>query len=592
MDLILQVFYSVFSGVILSLAIPNEFFNFGMPLFTIFALFPFYLALKSSKTYKRAFLYGFIQTTTTHLFSSFWLAYFKDFAVFTLGASAAGTGVIGGVFGLFLYIPFAEEKNRNRLNEYSYYFSKVRNPAFYTIYFAIIYTLYEWVKSTGFLGYPWGTLSSTMYKWPVFTQVASVTGAYGVTFLFALLNAALSELFLLYKTPFYLSKNYLFSLKVLQKFLLVLFSVVVFFGIYQLNKKRIPQKILTAVMVQQNSDPWKEKTDTNSILRSQNLTLEAIKNLSEDNKKADLVVWSEGCLKRSFPRNGSSYSYLPSEKPLYDFIREINIPLLAGGSYFKDYENRIVHNAALVFDKKGHLRGYYGKNHLVPFAEALPGREFPAIRSFMKKTIGISAGWTPGDQYTYFDIPCEWYENRKLPPVNIIDLSKTYEEQSRNENLKPTVRISTPICFDDSFADVMRPMFNNGAELFMNITDDSWSLKKSSEYQHFSIAHYASIEYRTTMVRSSNSGYSAVISPTGKVLFDQPLFKEYSLACDIPVYQREVTTYARFGNWLPYSSIIFLFIYSIYSFLIFKTSDYIPSERKIKKGHKKHKHKK
>ena len=103
MGAILQVFYSAFSAALLSLAIPNEIFYLGFPLASLIALIPFYYALKNCRNYKLAFLCGFTQTCVTHILSSFWLANFMDFAAFTLGASAFGTGVIGGIFGVILF---------------------------------------------------------------------------------------------------------------------------------------------------------------------------------------------------------------------------------------------------------------------------------------------------------------------------------------------------------------------------------------------------------------------------------------------------------------------------------------------------------
>ena len=174
MELILQViFSSVFSGFMLSAAIPNEIYFFGCPAYTLAAFIPLYLIFNKIKDFKSAFLAFFLQTLTTHLISSFWLAYFKDFAVFTLGASAIGTACIGGAFGLFFFIPYYTSECQNKLNEYyagvSFLSLKTlrRSPAFRILYFAAIYTLYEWVKSSGFLGYPWGTVSSAMFRWPV-----------------------------------------------------------------------------------------------------------------------------------------------------------------------------------------------------------------------------------------------------------------------------------------------------------------------------------------------------------------------------------------------------------------------------------------
>ena len=106
-------------------------------------------------------------------------------------------------------------------------------------------------------------------------------------------------------------------------------------------------------------------------------------------------------------------------------------------------------------------------------------------------------------------------------------------------------------------------MFLSGTECFVNITNDSWSKTKSAETQHFAVAHYRSIEFRTTTIRAANAGLTAVISPTGKVLASLPLFEEGALSCKVPVFERQMTIFARFGNWLPHSAVIFCLIFVV-----------------------------
>lgn len=592
MELILQVFYSVFSALLIAAALPNEIYLLGCPVIILFALIPFYFSISKAKNYLSAFVIGFSLTFSTHLFSSFWLGFFKDFALLTLGFSALGTGFIGAAFGLFLYLPYADSKNRLNLDSLKY---KLTNSIIFRIlYFAAIYTVYEWVKSCGFLGYPWATLSASIYRWPVLMQLSAITGTYGISFLLALCNAVLAEGINFYFQPDYNSnRNRFFGLKHSARLTLILFVLSLAYGAVEYDKKRSPQKYLTTVMVQQNSDPWKEKDDNVSILRSQELTKKELNNLKNENKKAQLVVWSEGILRYYLPGSYHHYEKYPEEKSLIDFIKDIKTPLLIGGPYLKSSENKTFYNTAAIFDKNGNFRGFYGKNHLVPFAEVLPGYEIPAIRNFMAKVVGISAGWTPGDQYVFFDIPCSYADPYLLPPVKSIDISIPYDKQKQEENKTPTVKIAAPICFDDAFPDVIRPLYLNGAELFVNLTDDSWSLKKSSEYQHFVVASYRAIECRQSFVRSTNAGYSVVLSPTGRVLKDLPLFEECSTSFEVPVYNRTITTYMRFGNWVPYTFILLAAAYFVYMYYTFSENDYIPSARKIsKKGKKKKHHKK
>ena len=593
MELILQViFSSVFSGFMLSAAIPNEFYLFGCPGYTLAAFIPLYIIFNKIKDFKTAFIAFFIQTLTTHLISSFWLAYFKDFAVFTLGASAIGTACIGGAFGLFFFIPYYTSECQNKLNEYyagiNFLSLKTirRSPVFRILYFAVIYTLYEWVKSAGFLGYPWGTVSSAMFRWPLLMQTASITGTYGITFMIIMFNAIAAEALMQYYGNYRLQKSRTEDTIQTAKFFSLLLLLMLIHGLYQYDKPRKPVKELTTITVQQNSNPWDEDSDKKSILTSQRLTKEKINELEMAGQKAQLVVWSEGCLQRAFPNSESYYTWYPSEKPLADFVKEIDVPCIFGGSFVRYGKTKQYFNTSLLYDADGLYRGYYAKNHLVPFAEALPFMEIPPIHAFMEKVVGISAGWAPGDQYVYFDVPCSITENFRLPAVKDIDLTKDYYEQKKEEQRPFTVRISTPICFDDAFTDIMRPLFLNGSELFINITDDSWSLKKSSEIQHFVIASYRAIEYRTTLVRSANAGYSVVVDPAGKVIADLPLFEEAALATNIPIFKREMTTYARFGNWLPYLCLIIFAACAVWSYFTFTPYDYIPGERKLKKSKK------
>lgn len=590
MTLILQVFYSVFSALILSIAIPNELYIFGCPVFAFVAMVPFYINVRYlCKNYRQAFWCSFIQVLITHLLSSFWLAFFKDFAIFTLGASAIATAFIGGFMGLFFYLPFSR-KSRQPLIDFSISKPFYEHTSFRILYFSFLYTLYEWVKSSGFLGYPWGTISSAMFNFPVFRQLSAITGTYGITFLTIMFNAILAEGFILFYESIKCSDKKLlfFEYSNIVKVFSFLFILSMLYGYYNYNLQRKPVKKLTTVMVQQNSDPWKQKSDTENILKSQNLTQDSIKELKKSNLKPQLVVWSEGCLTKYFPDSYNYYKRNPEESPLVSFIKNMETPLIAGGSYIKRIKNqetgeeeRRFFNSAIVFDKEGNYRGMYGKLHLVPFAESIPGINNPKIKNIMIKLVGISAGWSKGEQLSYFDIPCSSVDDDFIPAIANTDISVPYKVSKEIKD--PTVRICTPICFDDSFTDVIRPLFANGAELFVNITDDSWSLKKSSEIQHFVIGSYRAIEYRTTLIRSANAGYSVVIDPAGKILVDQPLFQDSSVAYEVPVYRRTITTYARFGNWLPYLSIIILFFVSVRMFMSFTQSDYIPSERKLKK---------
>ena len=592
MKLILQVFfYSLISGVFLSCAIPNELYLLGCPIISFIAIIPYYLAIKKSPSYKVAFWCGFIQAITTHLISSYWLAFFKDYAIFTLGGSALATGLFGGYFGILAFLPYA----LNYKNKLSYFQSKKKfyqTISFKILYFCVIYVCYEYVKSSGFLGYPWGTISSTMYNFPIFMQIASITGTYGITFLTVFANLLLVEFYI-----YYTKKNNLEGSQKINIFndiknpaitFLILFSISMLYGVFQYYEKRNPVKSIRTLMVQHNLDPWNSMNDESNILKLQALTKQALFNNTEE--KPQLIVWSEGAILRTFPGHMGMYNSFPEESPLIPFIQETGIPLITGGSYSEMISKSDgksftrYYNSTLLFNEQGELKGHYAKIHLVPFAELIPGIENPIVFKLLNKIANFSSGWTPGKQLTYFNIKAN----------SLINSNKAYV-RNINIDLPPLadneayVKISTPICFDDAFTDTMRPLYLNGSEVFYNVSDDSWSLTKSSEYQHFVIASYRAIEYRTTLVRTTNAGYTVVVDPAGKILGDLPLFEASTLIYDVPVFERKLTTYAIFGNWLPVLCIIFFFLVFITSVFSFSKTDFIESEKHPKNKNSKSK---
>lgn len=524
---ILQVFYVIFSAIIFAAAIQNEFLPFGSPFLGLFAIAPLYLALRNSSSYLESSLLTGLQFFILHLLSSFWLGFFRDFAIFTLGASALGTGVIGLVFGCYFHY-FVGKIKRNYL-----YNSAIR--LYPPLFFALIWTLYEWAKSTGFLAYPWGTLVMTSYKWPLLIQIVDITGTWGLSFLFSFFGALVGEgIYLLFSSSNPNIKSLFFNYRQLTAACITLFAISVLYGAWQLNKEYVPVKHMETVMVQQNIDSWVVGSDEQPIRISQDLTDNAIENcITTTGEKPDLVVWSESVLSYTFPESEFYYHDNPYPRPLIPYIRDIDIPFVIGGTATVDREKKMYSNAALFFDNQGEYQGYYGKMQLVPFAEVIPGAQYEWVRKLLDAIVGFSSGWTPGTELTLFNVPLK----------------------SGGD-----VTISVPICFEDAFPMVCRDLYRAGSEVFVNITNDSWSMTNSAEYQHFVIAVFRAIEFRTTLIRSTNSGYSVVVNPKGEVIADMPLFEEASIHTSVPIYQRQETLYCKLGNWLPATCFISLLL--------------------------------
>ncbi|WP_407396836.1 apolipoprotein N-acyltransferase [Treponema sp.] len=563
---VLQVFYAVFSGVIEGFAIANEFIPYGSPFLALFCLAPLYIALYKSKSYKESFVIFFIQVLTVHLISSYWLANFHGFAAFTLGASAAGTAFQGGLMGVLAYALPANFDRNHELKERSG--TDCYLPFKRMLWFSAIWVLFEYEKSVGAMGYPWGTLSMAAYSWKLFTQIADVTGVYGISFIYAVFSSLFAEGINLISSGAQQKaiENYRQALC----FTVALFTLSGVYGIFQYLLPRIPEKYFNAVLVQQNVDPW-ESGDKESIEISKKLTLQGIDSFLNEGKETDLVVWSEGVLAKNFPGARYFYSRFPEDESLSDFIRSKQVPFLIGGATKVNHRKRQFANSAILFDREGTYSGFYSKIQLVPFAEKIPYYDNPIMHALMTNLVGFNSTFTSGFQYVLFKVPLKSYMS-DLPPLNTghkvfetieLDSSGLSNADKTNkyingaaQNPDTFISFTTPICFEDAFPNICRNLYTMGSEVFLNITNDSWSKTRSSEIQHFIVASYLATEFRTTLVRCANSGYTVVLDPAGKILADLPLFEEGSLAYSIPIYERKATIYSRCGDWF----VIFLLL--------------------------------
>ena len=537
---ILQAFfYPLLSAFLMSAGISNEVFSFGFPFAGLVALVPLYISLYQARSFKTAGLRVAVQFASIHIFSSFWLANFGDFAIFTLGASAAAYFVAGFVFGQILYIPFHfSNRKQIMLKEAAGLlpFASVLRILLFTSF----WTFHEWFKSIGFLAYPWGTLVMTAYKWHFLTQIVSLTGTWGISFLFSMFSAVCAEgIYLLtrYSTgtgAFHVP--YVKSYACTAAACIMLFCCSVCYGFYEVNKERTPVKTMDTILVQHNVDSW-----VSDATKSPEIAIELTRKAAEESKdKADLIVWSESILTYLLPETYPILEYFPEKSPLLPEIRETGIPFLIGAPYTVDFEKSQYSNSAVLINPDGTEADHYGKIQLVPFAEYIPYSDREWMQNFMQKVAGFSSGWIPGNRYVIFTIPVKD---------------------------GGAVSFSAPICFEDAFPGVCRELYEAGSEVFINITNDSWSKTDSAEYQHFVIASYRALEYRTTLVRCTNSGMTAVVDPIGRILYSLPLFVRESCKVSIPIYERETTVYAMLGDWLPILSASFVALTYIILFL-------------------------
>ncbi|MBL8968391.1 MAG: apolipoprotein N-acyltransferase [Spirochaetaceae bacterium] len=526
------------SSVLFALALPNEVFAYGMPALGTLALIPLYFAMGAAPSYRFAALAAGLYGALHHALSSYWLYFFKDFALYTIGATTLAYFVVYAVFGFYLA-----------------FFLKKTGP-YRPLAFALLWTSFEFLKSTGFLGYPWGLLPYTQTEVLPLLQIADITGIYGLSFLLAFANAVLAEGLARASRPvpgqprpdgLYLAARRIPASRRTAKpargrrvgaaslpgpealdrglklryfgFALFLGVAVLAYGRFRLAEPFEAATNVDAVLVQQNVDPWYlgEEAALEANIRM------ARSKLDPEGRAPDIVVFSETSLKRPYKEFTSWFSKTPASDPLVPFIRDSRAHLFTGAPVVLDWETLEMSNSVLLIDPAGRQVEEYAKLHPVPFAEAIPLWEFEWFRTFMRTVVGMDSGWVMGSEYTVFELPTK----------------------------KGSVRFGAPICFEDAFPEVCREFFlaDPPADFLLNLTNDSWSKTNSAEIQHFAAARFRAIEFRRTLVRSTNGGLTCVVDPSGAVIAELPLFEQAALRTEIPIHRGPATAYLLLGDW-------------------------------------------
>jgi apolipoprotein N-acyltransferase len=120
-------------------------------------------------------------------------------------------------------------------------------------------------------------------------------------------------------------------------------------------------------------------------------------------------------------------------------------------------------------------------------------------------------------------------------------------------------KLSTVICYEIIFPDLVRRFVNSGASVMTTVTNDAWFGRTAAPYQHFSMAVLRAVENRVPIARAANTGISGFIDSRGRILETSAIFTEAELTRKL-VPGTEKTFYTKYGDLFSYACIAFTMI--------------------------------
>ncbi len=491
-------------GAFLSVALPST----GL-WFLVFAITPLFVFVARSERLKEAFWYGFCFALSFFSLYLLWLpnSFSELFGSVFWVTYPPMLFILGCMWGFVTWLS-RFLAGRGSLNLWLL-------PA--------LWVLMEWARTQGIFAFPWGVLGYVWIDTPI-VQLADVVGVYGLSLLALALVAILASPFV-NKTPHHNTFGYRsnrFPWRPLLS-ILILLVVAISYGSLRLASNFEPTSL--ALLVQGNTDPLGRALGEENDLEVYTRLTSSVFESSPLAKEIDLVIWPEGAVLNSNLANPYR-SEIVRER-----IQESsgNAIVVTGGSA---YENNNVFNSAFSL-AEGKVVDRYDKVYLVPFGEFFPFIE--PLKSIYREI------------FRWFDLPL---------------LSSRSTGKEINPLATPLGNIATYICYESVFPHVSRTMVKNGAELLINISNDSWFGKGSGAEQHFLMGSMRAIETRRYLLRVGNDGITSLVDPLGRVVTGLPRGEEGTLLVDFSL-EDNLTFYVRYGSLLVISLLVYAVIIGV-----------------------------
>lgn len=385
------------------------------------------------------------------------------------------------------------------------YFSK--RLGYLTISAPILWGLSDWVRSWIFTGFPWLTLGYSQTPHSPLAGYMPVVGVYGVSVITALLAASIAV---------WLANGKTLSNAWRQKVIITCTLVIVGGFILKAVEWSTPTgEPISASLVQGNigqAIKWSPDVADSTIQQYVDMTKQS---------QAQLIVLPE----TAFPVLASKLD--PQVKQMLTTHAQQNGGNIIVGMVEYNPDTQEYFNSAISVGASPSQT--YSKNHLVPFGEFIPLKQI--------------FGWIYRD---WLNIP-------------LSDLARGGAQQKPMQLNDQKVAVN--ICYEDVFGEEIISQLPE-ASILVNISNDAWYGQSYAADQHMQFSQARAIETGRMMLRSTNTGATAMIDHHGYVLAHAQHDTVTTLNVNVQGYAGS-TPYVRWGNW-PF----IIFSFSAIAFVI------------------------
>ncbi|MBW4442193.1 MAG: apolipoprotein N-acyltransferase [Plectolyngbya sp. WJT66-NPBG17] len=273
------------------------------------------------------------------------------------------------------------------------------------------------------------------------------------------------------------------------------------FGLFQSSIVQSSEAKLTAGIVQGNI-PTREKLFSEGLKQALNRYSSGYRSLADQG--ADFVVTPEGAL--PFLWQGENLRNAVNQAIVEKRVLALLGTFVPEGTRYTQ--------SLIAVAPDGSTIARYNKIKLVPLGEYLP----------FEKLLGGLIG--------------------RLSPIQSFLVPGDFKQQFE----APFGRIAIGICFDSAFSEVFRKQVANDAQFLITASNlDPYSTVLMAQHEAHDVIR--AIETDRWAVRVTNTGYSGIVDPHGRVKW-RSQNNQYVIHADTIYRQQTQTLYVKWGNWL------------------------------------------
>ena len=368
---------------------------------------------------------------------------------------------------------------------------------------AIGLTISEWLRGHLLSGFPWNAFGYALSEPLALAQTASLIGLWGMTFLAVAIFASPAVLI---DGGSRGRKSWIAPVAAL--------AMLVAMGIYGAARLSLQPTVMTRVKLRIMQPNLQQDVKFNYGAKAE--VMQKYLALSDRSsgpqstgvRDAQILIWPESAFPFFLTREADAMAQIAELLPKGTVLvtGSVRAPDGAPGARV-----RRAYNAIYTIDHDGSVLSVYDKLHLVPFGEYLPFQDWMEKLGFVQLT-KVHGGFIPGIRRRTLEIP---QAPRALPLI----------------------------CYEVIFPGIAaagdeRPGWT------INLTNDGWFGNSTGPYQHLQQARLRAVEEGLPVVRAANTGISAVIDPSGRIVARLGLGLEGVLDAGLPA-ALPPTVYAR-----------------------------------------------